>query len=123
MTATTFDLEYADGLAPLFTVFGMGPRWSRVRVDEDRLEVGMGWAFRASIPRSAVVQAEPDDRPVGGWGVHGWRGRWLVNGSSQGLVRLELDPPTRAWVLGVPVRLRQLRLSVHEPDALVAALR
>lgn len=36
----------------------------------------------------------------GGIGVHGWRGRWLVNGAVSGIATLEIDPPARASVLG-----------------------
>jgi hypothetical protein len=57
-----------------------------------------------------------------GIGVHGWGGWWLVNGSVAGIVRIEIDPPARARVLGVPVRLRILEVSMQDPEALVAAL-
>jgi hypothetical protein len=55
------------------------------------------------------------------WGAHGWRGRWLVNGSSKGIVELTIDPPTRAYVMGVPVTLKTLWVSVTEPEALIEA--
>ena len=82
----------------------------------------MGWAFRASIPAHEITAAEPRSGLVGGIGVHGWRGRWLVNGATTGLVALTVDPPVRALVMGIPVRLRELTLSLEEPDGLVAAL-
>jgi len=56
-------------------------------------------------------------------GVDGWRGRWLVKGSSSGLVRLEIEPEVQAWVAGIPVRLRTLRLSLVAPDELTSMLR
>jgi hypothetical protein len=59
---------------------------------------------------------------VGGIGVHGWRGAWLVNGAASGLVSITVDPPVRAWAVGVPVRLRQLTVSLEDPDAFRAAL-
>jgi hypothetical protein len=55
--------------------------------------------------------------------VHGWNGRWLVNGSSHGIVRVDFDPGQRAWVCGVPVHLRTLWLGLEDPDALPAGLR
>jgi hypothetical protein len=55
--------------------------------------------------------------------VHGFAGRWLVNGSGDGIVSLELRPAQRAWVMGFPVRLRTLLVSVQDPAGLVAALR
>ena len=82
----------------------------------------MGWASCAEIPRLAVRKVSPDVTAVGGWGVHGWRGRWLVNGSSSGLVRLEIDPEMQARVMGIPVRLRTLRLSLVAPGELTNLL-
>ena len=102
---------------------GVRPSRSWVEVTPGRVEVRLGWGFRLDAPRASVRSAAHDDRPVRAWGAHGWRGRWLVNGSSQGVVRLDLDPPARARVLGLlrpPVR--ELRVSVQDPDALVAAL-
>ena len=49
-------------------------------------------------------------------------GRWLVNTSSHGMVVLTIDPPSRGWVLGLPVRLRELRPSLADPEAFLAAL-
>jgi hypothetical protein len=83
----------------------------------------MGWGFRVEIPRRAVREISPDGAAVWGWGVHGWRGKWLVNGSSSGLARLEIEPEVRAWVMGMPVRLRTLRLSLVAPDELTSMLR
>ena len=82
----------------------------------------MGWSFRADIPRSSVRSARERGGLVGGIGVHGWRGRWLVNGAATGIVRIEIEPRARAHVLGVPIGLRTLDVSVTEPKALVAAL-
>ncbi len=48
-------------------------------------------------------------------------GRWLVNGSSKGVVELTIDPPVQAKVVGVPTTLRTLLVSVTDPDALIAA--
>ena len=53
-------------------------------------------------------------------GAHGFRGRWLVNGSSEGIVQLTIDPPARAYVMGVPITLRTLDISVTDPQALIA---
>jgi len=45
-----------------------------------------------------------------------------VNGSSAGMVRIKIEPPARAWTMGVPVRLHMLRLSTTRPDELVTLL-
>jgi hypothetical protein len=53
-------------------------------------------------------------------GVHGLAGRWLVNGSSRGLVAVTIEPPARAFVVGFPVRLRVVTVSVEDPEGLIA---
>lgn len=123
MPAGRFAISYSKVLLPLFLVMGMGSHQSGVEVGSDLVRVHMGWAFSTEIPRRAIGAALPDHGLVLGWGVHGFGGRWLVNGSSRGLVRLHIDPPARARVLGVPVRLHTLRLSLEEPDAFIAMLR
>lgn len=55
-------------------------------------------------------------------GVHGWAGRWLVNGAGDGILAIDLEPRQRAYVMGFPIRLRQLLVSVEDPRALATAL-
>ena len=119
--ARTFQFRYGV-FRPLLSVLAAGPAFSRVTVDGDRVRVRMGFAFRADIPRKSIRSARPWSGFVTGIGVHGWRGRWLVNGAARGIVRLEIDPGARAYVLGVPVRLRDLAVSVTEPEELIAAV-
>jgi hypothetical protein len=119
---TFFAIDYSPPLLWMFRLLGMGPGRSGVWVGRDAVRITMGWGFRATIPRRAVREIRPDTAAVRGWGVHGWRGQWLVNGSSSGLVRLEVEPAVRAWVTGVPVRLRTLRLSLASPDGLTSLL-
>jgi hypothetical protein len=117
-----FALRYSPFNRRLLGVLGASPRHAHIELDERELRVRLGPWFRTTVPRQAIVGARPDRAPVRGWGAHGWRGTWLVNGSSQGLVRIDVEPQQRSWVCGVPVSLRALRLSVEEPDALIAAL-
>ncbi len=117
----TFPIRY--GLfRPLLSVLGAGPMFSRVYIEGDHLRVRMGWAFRADIPLSSVKGAKPFTGLPGGIGVHGWRGTWLVNGAARGIVEVAIEPPVRARVLGAPVRLRTLQVSVESPAELIAAL-
>jgi len=103
---------------------GAIPESSRyVELDDEVLEVRLGWAFRLTVARETVVAALPDRGRIGGIGAHGWAGTWLVNTTSKGLVRLELDPPGRATVGGVPVTVRVLRVSLAEPEAFLATVR
>lgn len=113
-----FDYWYAIMSSALF----LSPSSSYIEVHDEEVRVRMGWAFRTRFPRAAVVQAaETSARP---WsrGVHGFAGRWLVNGSGRGILTIELAPAQRGYVMGFPVRLRQLMVSVAEPSALAAAL-
>ena len=91
-----------------------------LEVDEDVVKVRMGWAFRARFPRSAVVGTSHHHGAVVSRGAHGFAGRWLVNGSGEGILVIDLHPVQRAQVLGVPVRLRQLMVSVDSPDEVAA---
>jgi hypothetical protein len=96
---------------------------SFIDVGAAEVVVRMGWGFRASFPRSAVAGAAPLGRRPISRGVHGFFGRWLVNGSGDGVVSVEIAPPQRAWVMGFPVRLRQLMVSVEDPAAFIDAVR
>ena len=107
---------------PLLWVTGAGPRSSGVAIEGDQLRAWMGWMFRAEVPLASVTGAEPHTGMVGGIGVHGARGVWLVNGSIRGIVRIFIDPPAKARVLGVRVKLRELQVSVESPEALLDAL-
>ncbi|WP_396929838.1 hypothetical protein [Mycolicibacterium sp.] len=117
MTEVSFDRWYR----PLATPLGLGPGRCDVSVAAGTLHVSMGWGFSADIPLASITDAKPAKGPFLGWGVHGWRGRWLVNGSSKGVVELTIDPPVQAKVVGVPTTLRTLLVSVTDPDALIAA--
>jgi hypothetical protein len=46
----------------------------------------------------------------------------LVNGSGRGVVRMTIDPPAEARCLGIKVTLRELMLSLDEPDRFIEAL-
>ncbi|WP_354643659.1 hypothetical protein [Kitasatospora camelliae] len=123
MTEQDFALRYDRWFLPFSVPLGLGPRRARIRLAAGALEVRMGWAFRARIPLDAIRTAAPAPGRVTGWGVHGFAGDWLVNGSARGLVRLEVDPAASARMMGIPVPLRRLRLSVTDPAAFVAAVR
>jgi hypothetical protein len=105
----------------LLSVLGTGPRFSTAVVGADDLRVRMGWAFRAVIPRGSITAVHRDADMRWGVGVHGWRGRWLVNGSTRNIVTVEIDPAARAHVCGVGVSLRLLHLSLVDPDGFVDA--
>ena len=103
-------------------LLGVVPEHCRVEVDDGELRVRMAWLFSLDVPRVNVRSVAHDEGRVWGWGAHGWRGKWLVNGSSSGLVRIDLDPPGRGRVSGVGVEVRVLVVSVEDPDGLIGAL-
>lgn len=88
----------------------------------ETVTVRMGWAFQSSFSRSAVASVDRLSGSVVSRGVHGFAGRWLVNGSGDRIAVIKLAPTQRARVLGVPVRLRELLVSVDDPDALAERL-
>lgn len=105
------------------SILGLTPRGSWVEVENGLLRARLGWAFALEAPLESMRFAERESRRVWSWGIHGWRGKWLVNGSSSGLVRVDFSPPARARTGPVPIRVRELTVSVDDPDGLVAALR
>ena len=103
-------------------LLGVVPEHCRVEVDDGELRVRMAWLFSLDVPRVNVRSVAREEGRMWGWGAHGWRGKWLVNGSSSGLVRIDLDPPGRGRVSGVGVEVRVLVVAVDDPKGLIAAL-
>jgi hypothetical protein len=103
-------------------ILGLTRGGSWVDVGDGVLRARMGWAFSLETPLESVLRAQHDDRRVWSWGVHGWRGKWLVNGSSSGLVRIDLEPGAHARTGPVPITVRELTVSVEDPEGLIAAL-
>jgi hypothetical protein len=111
-----------DGIGRVVLLPGIRRESSCVEVDHFEVRVRMGWAFRLAVPRTSVHSAAESNRGQWAWGAHGWRGSWLVNGSSRGIVRFEVDPPAWARVLGGRFELRTIGVSVEDPEALVREL-
>jgi hypothetical protein len=107
----------------LSTAVFLLPSQAFVEHDRNAVTVRMGWGFRARFPRSCIASASvSESRPISR-GVHGFGGRWLVNGSADRILALELQPAQRAWVMGFPVALRQLLVSVDAPELLARQLK
>ena len=117
-----FPIRFDKAYGALSTALFLPPAASYVEIEGDQVEVRMGWAFRSRFPRSAVAStATLGSKPLSR-GVHGFAGRWLVNGSGDGILAIDLEPAQRASVMGFPVRLRRLMVSVADPAALASAL-
>jgi hypothetical protein len=122
-TASRFPIKFDTAYALFSTALLIFPSASYVEIAEEKVSVRMGWAFQATFDRSRVTGASPFARTIAlTRGVHGWAGRWLVNGAGDGVIAIDLAPPQRAYVAGFPVRLRQLLVSVDHPSALASAL-
>ena len=119
---TRFPISFDSAYRLLSSVLLLPPSASYIDVGPTEISVRMGWAFHSVFPRAAVASAsEYASRPLCR-GVHGFAGRWLVNGSGRGIVDITVSPPQRAYVMGFPIRLRHLLVSVDEPIAFTNAL-
>ena len=117
-----FALAYTPINRKAFVLFGLGPRRSWVDVSPEEVVVRMGIGFRTTIPRPNITCTSLLDGRTISRGVHGWRGRWLVNAAGDGIVMIDIEPRVRAWTTGIPIRLRQLMGAVEEPAGLRRAL-
>jgi hypothetical protein len=119
--ALSYDAPRADAL------LGIGRGASGVEVGADEIRVRMGWAFKLDIPRSSVRSAARSQARLRGTrGVHGWAGRFVVNGSADGLVELAIGPPCflerRLSTLFRREKVSSLTLSLADPDGFLAAV-
>jgi hypothetical protein len=117
-----FPIRFDNWYRILSTISFLPPSSAYVEVDDDNVHVRMGWAFRSRFPRAAIASITETHGRFFSRGVHGFAGRWLVNGSGDGLLTIDLMPNQRGYVMGFPVRLKQLIVSVTDPVALAAAL-
>lgn len=121
MTGREFPFTFSAPMRALATLFG--GRHARATVTDDALSVRYGVMFSVDVSLTAVRSATRAERTWWwGIGVHGWKHVWVANGSQRDLVRLTLDPEQRARTLGIPVRVRELIVSVQDPDAFIAAV-
>jgi hypothetical protein len=122
-TPTRFPIKFDAAYSLLSRALLLSPSDSYVAIEGSDVSVRMGWAFRATFDRARVTGTSVRNEPIPlTRGVHGWGGRWLVNGAGDGVLAIRLEPQQRARVLGFPVSLRELSVSVEDPAALAAAL-
>jgi hypothetical protein len=117
-----FAIRFDAWYRVLSTALFLPPSASYVEIQGERVHVRMGWAFRATFSRSAVAAMSGLAKRPMSRGVHGLAGRWLVNGSGHGILTIDLRPNQRAYVMGIPVRLCQLLVSVEDPSGLQSQL-
>lgn len=102
--------------------------WGRsgVEVGPEHIRVQMG-GFRLTVPRAAIRSASRSQADIRRtYGIHHRSGRWLVNGSADGLVELTIEPPCytrrRPILMFTSAKVESLTLSLAEPDRFIAAL-
>lgn len=105
---------------------GGGPGQGGVRIESDVLMVRMA-GFHLDIPRASVRSVNRSGhRTRGTIGVHSRGGRWIVNGSHDGLVELTIDPPCytsrQPDTLFLRMRVSSLIVSLVDPDGFIAAV-
>jgi hypothetical protein len=126
----TFPISVDRPSRGLMTAFGAGRNAPRVTMSDSTVNVRMGWAFQATIPRKDVASARTLDRSElrGPFristlrGVNYWPRTALVNGAGTGLVEITLD--RSKWVRLGPLHapMRRLIVSAEDQAGLVAAL-
>ena len=99
-----------------------GASHGSVDLDESSLTVRLGFGFSASVPRSSITAAVHDPHREFSIGAHGWRGHWLVNTTTDNIVKVTVVPTAKGRCLGVPVDVRELRISLEDPAAFLSAL-
>ena len=112
-----FSIRFDRWYRVLSSVVLMPPASTYVEVLDGQVEICMSWGFRARFPITAISKTSMLGKKPLSRGVHGWDGRWLVNGSGRDIVVLDLAPVQSAKVLGVAVQLRQLMVSLEDPDS------
>jgi hypothetical protein len=127
---TTFPISVDRPSRSLMTLFGAGRKAPRVAIGSSTVNIRMGWAFHATIPRQAIASARPLNRDElrGPFrisvlrGVNYWRGTALVNGAGTGLVEITLDPAKWVWLGPLRAPVRRLVVSAEDRSGLVAEL-
>jgi hypothetical protein len=122
-SATRFMIHFDGWYRILSGALFLFPAASYVEVDDASVRVRMGWGFSTEFPRASVTRVWQLEYAPLSRGVHGLMGRWLVNGSGDRIAVLEIEPPARARVMGFPVKLRQLLVSVEDPIELGERIR
>jgi hypothetical protein len=103
-------------------ILGAGPSRSWVEARPDEVYGQVSWVGNVSIPRDQIASVEKvDSIPWAmGFGVHGMRGTWALNGSSSGAVKITMREPARGKVMFVPIQPHTIYFSLETPDEFVS---
>jgi hypothetical protein len=127
MTGPTrsFPIRYSGLSRWFFVPLLLGERHADVSLTAAEIRVRMGWAFRATIPRSSIRRAARHRDVPWAVGVHVLDVRlktWLVNASREGIVFLDLEPPARGRSGPFPITIERLGLGLEDPDTFLAEI-
>jgi hypothetical protein len=108
------------------TLLGGGPTGGRIEIDAGELRLRMA-DFKVDVPRASVRRAARSSHQTSGTiGVHAKGGSWLANGSADGLVEIEIDPPCHTErslsTLFRRMKVTELIVSLVDPDGFTGAV-
>lgn len=112
--STRIPIRYSKAWSFVLDLVLLPPHSAYLEIDDATVRVRMGYAFDATFARADVFAVGEWPTAVVSIGVHGRRGRWLVNGASRPIARITMARPVRAHVLGVAVKLSELLVSVDD---------
>ncbi|MBI2391101.1 MAG: hypothetical protein HYV09_16025 [Deltaproteobacteria bacterium] len=118
-----YEMRLSKVFRPLLALFGGTRSRSFVSLNEQGVRFKFG-LFDESFSLDDLASAEPTDVP---WyaGV-GWKlgpGTVALLGSQAGNVRVTFREPKRVRFFGVPIRCRELYVSLEQPEAFASDLR
>ncbi|MEZ4521224.1 MAG: hypothetical protein R3A46_06235 [Thermomicrobiales bacterium] len=118
-----FAISRSRWAAPLLVLLTATESRSWVELRPSCLRVRYGW-YQLDIPYDTIKTVKPSDWP---WyaGI-GWRTnlRSVIGliGSYRGVVRIDLAPPQPTRLLGIPIKLSQLYVSLEDAAGFMDAL-
>lgn len=122
-TGEQLEIHFSPWISWLLHVFGMSQKTTGVVLTPHDVRVKAG-AFHVTVSRDQIASVRECSSPW--WakaGVHtDFRGRWVVDGGTSRLVRLDLTPPAHGRVARRTVSIRRLDLGLEDNAAFVAKL-
>lgn len=119
-----FQFDYSATWGWLNTMVGLGPTRTSLIVTDTMLLVKFGYAFAAEIPLESIAKIDSLSEPfMYSLGVHGAFGTYLVNGSMENLVTLEMEPEQKCRLaFGLAFSLSKLVVSVRDKNQFMKLL-
>ncbi len=118
-----FTIKLGAVWRPVLVLHGATRANSYVEVSESSITARLGWN-KIEIPRQEIEWARSDAWPW--WRGVGWmptlRGGLGVIGAKGPIVRIHLRRPRLTLLSILPIQLRDVYVSVDDPEGLIAAL-